>query len=156
MIRKTRSLALACLTVGSVVALSTLFACMREATPSQAPASQPAAPATPSVTDAAPTADARPPAAGPTTSPPAVADERGKLAYERLRCSLCHSIGGQGNTNSPLDGVGKKHDKAALRHWTIGTGPAKERLPAGIVRMKSAFADDQDLDALVDYLAGLR
>lgn len=155
MIRKTRSLALASLTVASVVSLSTLFACMRNPTAAEA---QTAAPAPPPARPA----DAPAPGAGgqaadsQAAAAPAATNERGKKAYERMRCSLCHSIGGQGNTNSALDGVGKKHDKAALRHWTIGTGPAKEALPAGIVRMKSAFADDPDLDALVDYLASLR
>lgn len=82
--------------------------------------------------------------------------EAGRRAYERLGCALCHSIGGVGSTDSPLDGVGARHDAAALRAWIIGADPARAELPASIARRKGRYAGEPDLDALVAYLQTLR
>jgi len=144
MIRKTRSRTLVALTTATVVSLAALFACVRNSAPQPVPTTQPTenTPLSQPSGDAAATAKK--------------SSDVGKLAYERLRCSLCHSIDGKGNKNSPLDGVGSKHDKAALRDWTIGAGAAKDALPDGIARLKSGFGTAQDLDALVDYLTTLR
>lgn len=80
----------------------------------------------------------------------------GRAAYDRLRCASCHSVGGRGNTNLPLDGVAQRRDLQGLRDWTVGGGAARQAMAAGIARMKSNFAADPDLDALLDFLATLR
>jgi cbb3-type cytochrome oxidase cytochrome c subunit len=82
--------------------------------------------------------------------------EAGRRAYERLGCALCHSIGGAGSPDSPLDGVGARHDAAALRAWIVGADPARAELPASIARRKARYADEPDLNALVAYLQTLR
>jgi len=83
---------------------------------------------------------------------PAAHSEAGRRAFERLGCAMCHSIGGAGNPGLPLDGIGKRLDRAELRAWTTGTGVARERLPAGVARRKASAADDPELEALLDYL----
>lgn len=102
----------------------------------------------------------KPPAAAPAAITAAeVADlrlDQGQRAFERLNCTRCHSIAGRGNPARPLDGVGSRLDPAAIRAWAVGTGVARDQLPASIARMKARAADDPDLDALVDYLAHLK
>jgi cytochrome c len=78
--------------------------------------------------------------------------DTGRRAFERLNCAMCHSIGGAGNPALPLDGIGKRLARTELRAWTTGTGVARERLPASVVRRKAPASDDPDLDALLDYL----
>jgi hypothetical protein len=98
---------------------------------------------------------------GERDSSPAVADavidqtrlDAGRAAFERLGCPMCHSIAGSGNPASPLDGIGSRHDAAAIRDWVLGEGTARERLSGGVVRLKARAAEDPDLDALVAYLA---
>lgn len=77
-------------------------------------------------------------------------------AFERLRCGMCHAIDGRGNPASPLDGIGARLDRSAIRDWSIGAGAARARLPEGLVAVKSRVAEDPDLDVLVDYLAASR
>lgn len=137
MLRETRAKLLALLTAMLVVLLAALFAWLRNAqVPTKAPPAAPAA-----------------------TKPADVADPRldaGQRAFERLNCTMCHSIAGRGNAARPLDGVGGRMDPAAIRAWTIGAGAARDQLPAGIARMKARAANDPDLDALVDYLSHLK
>ncbi len=69
---------------------------------------------------------------------------------------MCHSIGGSGSPASPLDGIGSRRDAAAIRDWILAEGPARERLPGGVARIKMRAAGDPDLDALVAYLEQLK
>jgi len=147
MIRKTRSLVLVFVTTASVVSLAVVFAHLRNqrvtpAAPELVTAGSVSAPAQPTVV-----------AAGPSDPARLVA---GRAAYDRLRCASCHSIGGRGNTNLPLDGVATRRDPQGLRDWTIGSGAARQALAAGIARMKSNFAADPDLPVLLEFLASLR
>jgi mono/diheme cytochrome c family protein len=127
MLRETRAKWLAVATATVVVSLAAGFSWLRNLS----------------------TAEAEPPAATAPTS----ATEPGGRAFERLHCATCHSIAGRGNPDSPLDHVGARLDRAALRAWATGSGSAREQLPASIVRRKARAADDPDLDALVEYLA---
>lgn len=98
-----------------------------------------------------------PPAPGMPSATAAAADvAHARAAFERLGCAMCHSLGGRGNPASPLDGVGARLDRPAIRDWTLGSGPAREYLPAGIAARKARAADDPDVDVLIDYLAGSR
>jgi mono/diheme cytochrome c family protein len=125
MLRETRAKWLALGTAVLVAAMAAVFAALRNV--SQAPEQAPA-------------------------SAPAPGSEAGRQAFERLNCTMCHSIGGVGSPASPLDGVGTRLDRAQLRAWTTGSGVAAERLPAGIARRKAAARDDPELEALLDYL----
>lgn len=137
MLRETRAELLALITALLVVLLAALFAWLRNV---QAPAKPP-------------------PDAPVATAPAAIADpglEEGRRAFERLNCMICHAIAGRGNPARPLDGIGARKEPSAIRAWTIGTGAAREQLPAGTIAMKSRAAGDPDLDALVNYLAHLK
>jgi hypothetical protein len=138
MLRESRALWLAVATAAVVVALSALFATLRNPSGSGAP---PSAPAPRVQIDAVP-------ASGPESAGLAA----GRAAFERLGCQRCHSLQGQGNPRLPLDGVGTRHDAAALRDWTLGTGLAREELAPSVVRAKQRAAQDPELDRLIDYL----
>lgn len=103
---------------------------------------------------------APPPAASPpAASPASIPDARlaaGRAAFERLNCTNCHAVAGEGNPSNPLDGVGARLDAQGLRDWTLGEGAAADRLSAGARRQKARAADDPELPALLDYLGSLR
>lgn len=148
MLREARARSLAFATTCVVVVLAALFAWMRNPVPDAA--SPPAA----SVPIAVPMDAPTPPMAASPPDRPA-AEPRivaGRAAFVRLNCTRCHAIDGTGNSARPLDGVGGRLDAAAVRDWTLGTGPAREQLPAGAVRAKARAADEPDIDVLIDYL----
>jgi hypothetical protein len=129
--REIRARWLAAATAVTVVALSALFAWLRNA---------PVGPA---------------PGAASTT----VVDSRvaaGRRAFEELGCATCHAIGSVGNRTRPLDGIGGRRDAAAIRAWALGTGEAQSRLPPSVTRVKARAADAAELPALVDYLTTLK
>lgn len=132
MLRETKARLLSALTAVLVTMLAALFSLLSNpgTSDAQAPAKQAAAPADPRV-------------------------DAGRRAYERLGCGLCHSIAGAGSPDSPLDGVGTRHDAAALKAWIVGAEPARASLPASIARRKARYASEPDLDALVAYLQTL-
>lgn len=82
----------------------------------------------------------------------------GQEVFAAQKCSICHSVGGVGNTKGPMDGVGTKLSADEIRQWIV-SAPAmaaktkSERKPA----MK-AFTNiaSNDLDDLVAYLQTLK
>lgn len=129
--REVRARWLAAATAIAVVALSALFAWMRNA----------------------------PIGLAPETASISAADARaaaGRRAFEELGCATCHVIGNVGNRTRPLDGIGGRRDAAAIRAWALGTGEAESRLPPSVIRLKARAADAPELAALVDYLATLK
>lgn len=82
----------------------------------------------------------------------------GRSAYERNGCGGCHSIGGDGNPRSPLDGVGDRLPCDQIADWIVASERIKPRLSAGTVRIKQSFAalPEDELHAMADYLASLR
>lgn len=82
--------------------------------------------------------------------------EAGLRAFEELGCATCHAIGNVGNRMRPLDGIGDRRDAAAIRAWALGTGEAQSRLPPSVIRVKARAAEAPDLPALVDYLTTLK
>lgn len=130
--REVRARWLAAATAITVVALSAVFAWLRNAPNGAAPDE-----------------------AASTT----VADLRaaaGLRAFKELGCASCHAIGNVGNPTRPLDGIGGRRDAAAIRDWALGTGEALGRLPPAVVRVKARAADAAELPVLVDYLATLK
>lgn len=95
----------------------------------------------------------RRPAAPPAVAAPTAADDAGRRAFASMNCTMCHSLGGEGNPASRLDGVGGRLDRAAIRDWTVGEGAARQALGASMAQMKSRYATDPQLETVVDYLA---
>lgn len=82
----------------------------------------------------------------------------GRAAFERLGCAGCHSVAGKGNPRSPLDGVGTRRSRDALRHWTVAADEVAPQLTASVARMKRTYADlpEEELHAIVEFLASLK
>lgn len=82
----------------------------------------------------------------------------GRAVYDKLGCSRCHSIAGQGNPRAPLDGVGQRLTPQELRDWIIAAENVRPYLPAPIATMKQSYASmpEEELQALLDYLASLK
>lgn len=85
----------------------------------------------------------------------ALAQDKGAAVYAAQRCSLCHSLDGQGNAKGPLDGVGSKLSADDIRKWIVT--PAEMAAAAKATRKPPmrAFPNlpKADLDALVAFLA---
>ena len=89
----------------------------------------------------------------------AAAIKKGQEIYAAQKCSICHSIAGQGSKTNPLDGVGKKLSAAETKEWIVDPiGMAKKAnstkkppMPARWAKLPAA-----DLDALVAYMLSLK
>jgi mono/diheme cytochrome c family protein len=84
--------------------------------------------------------------------------ERGQKVFAAQKCSVCHSVAGQGNKRGPLDGIGAKLSGAEIRQWLMNApemaAKAKaERKPAMKVY---GTLPKEDIDALVAYLQNLK
>ncbi len=101
-------------------------------------------------------------AVGMATTPLAAATQdakRGEEVYAAQKCQVCHSIGGKGNKQLPLDGVGTKLTAADIREWIVHptemTAKAKSTkkppMPAKFGSLPAA-----DIDALVAYMQSLK
>jgi hypothetical protein len=54
------------------------------------------------------------------------------VAFERLGCIACRSVGGRGNLTNSLDGVERRPDATALREWTLGAPTAAQTAKSAI------------------------
>src|SRR5688572_29813203 len=76
--------------------------------------------------------------------------QAGAKVYAAQKCSMCHAIGGVGNKEGLLDGVGSKLSAEQIRQWIVDA-PAMsvkakaDRKPA----MKAYALGKEDLDGLV-------
>lgn len=126
-----------------IVGLAVLFAWIRNPTHEPpATVSEQAVPTSPKPTDVVPaekTSASRPP------DPAAV--ERGRAIYAEQRCRVCHSLEGEGNSRSPLDGVAARLSERDIRRWIVAP---REMNPA--VAKRGYQLPPEDLDALVAYL----
>ena len=91
---------------------------------------------------------------------PAAAQDakRGAEVYAAQKCSICHSIAGQGSKTSPLDGVGKK-PADEIRQWIVSPGEmAKKTASTKKPPMPDRYAKlpPADIDALVAYMQTLK
>jgi len=98
------------------------------------------------------------PQAGAVPAPKASVynDEPGRAAFVRAGCSGCHSAEGRGNPAHPLDGVGARLDREALRDAAFALGGAAKRFPPAVAQRKRAHANDADAEALLAYLQRLK
>ena len=81
----------------------------------------------------------------------------GEKVFADQKCSLCHSVGGKGNTKGALDEVGGKLSADDIRAWitdakamTAKTGASRKP------EMKAYTLPKADVDALVAYLSTLK
>ena len=85
--------------------------------------------------------------------------KKGQEVYTAQKCSICHSVGGKGNKQNPLDGVGKKLSADDIRQWithptemTAKTKSTKKPpMPAKYAKLPAA-----EIDALVAYMQSLK
>ena len=84
--------------------------------------------------------------------------DRGTKVYADSKCSVCHSIGDQGNKKGPLDDVGSKLKADEMRQWIVTPKEMTEKTKAERKPVMKAYANlpGQDLDALVAYLQMLK
>jgi mono/diheme cytochrome c family protein len=84
---------------------------------------------------------------------------KGAQVYTAQKCQICQAIGGKGNKQNPLDGVGKKLTADDIRQWI--THPAEmtaktKSTKKPVMPNKYANLPAADLDALTAYLASLK
>ena len=85
--------------------------------------------------------------------------QKGTAVYMAQKCSVCHSIAGQGGKSVPLDGVGKKLSATDIRAWIVTpkemekktNSTKKPPMPDRYGKLPAA-----DLDALVAYMVSLK
>jgi cytochrome c2 len=77
--------------------------------------------------------------------------EKGKEAYKTAKCGMCHSIGGVGGKQKPLDGVGARLKADQIKKWV--TAPAEVKPDTKKKPIKVAEAD---LDNITAYLLTLK
>ena len=94
--------------------------------------------------------------AGSASAQSSAAD--GEKIFAAQKCTICHSIAGQGNKKGPLDGVGAKLSADDIRSWITNApdmaAKAKaERKPA----MKPYTSlSKAEVDALVAFVQSLK
>ena len=126
-----------------VVALAILFAVIRNSS-DEAHEGAPDP-----VTLTTPEAGVVPPTTGDAKAeaPQAATIARGRAVYSEQRCRVCHSIEGEGNMRSPLDGVSGRLTEKEIRLWIVAP---QEMSPA--VAKRAYQLSEEDLNALVAYL----
>jgi mono/diheme cytochrome c family protein len=84
--------------------------------------------------------------------------ERGTKVYADQKCGLCHAIGGKGNKNGMLDGVGSKLKADEIRQWIVNPAEMTAKTKATRKPPMKAYASlaKEDLDGLVAYLGSLK
>jgi mono/diheme cytochrome c family protein len=85
--------------------------------------------------------------------------KKGQQVYAAQKCSICHAIGGKGNKQNPLDGVGTKLTADEIRQWIL----KPTEMTAKIKSTKKPPMPDKysklpaaDIDALVAYMQSLK
>ncbi|HEU5181811.1 MAG TPA: cytochrome c [Candidatus Polarisedimenticolia bacterium] len=88
--------------------------------------------------------------------------EKGKAVFAAAnpKCTMCHSVAGQGNAKHPLDGVGGKLSGDDIKAWIrtpkeMAAKAKSEGKPPMMAYPKEKISD-ADLDSLVAYLLSLK
>lgn len=83
--------------------------------------------------------------------------EAGMKVYAAQKCSICHSIAGQGNKKLPLDTVGAKLTADQIREWIVAPVEAAKKAKSTAKPAMKAYPNlpKADLDALVGYMKSL-
>ena len=96
------------------------------------------------------------PALGAAQGTPQV--EHGKQVFAAQKCSICHSIAGQGNKKGPLDDVGARLSAEQIRQWITNAPEMAAKAKAERKPPMRAFTalSAEDVDGLVAYLQSLK
>jgi mono/diheme cytochrome c family protein len=83
---------------------------------------------------------------------------KGKQIFADQKCSLCHSVAGQGNKKGPLDGVASKLSAADIRAWITDAPAMAAKANADRKPPMKAYPNlsKEDVDSLVAYLQSLK
>jgi mono/diheme cytochrome c family protein len=87
---------------------------------------------------------------------------KGKQLFTDQKCTMCHSIAGQGNVKGPLDDVGSKLTADEIRQWITDPATmaekskAERKPPMSMMAAKFKALPKDDVDALVAYLSTLK
>jgi mono/diheme cytochrome c family protein len=94
--------------------------------------------------------------AGTASAQSSAAD--GEKVFAAQKCSICHSIAGQGNKKGPLDGVGAKLSSDDVRQWITNAPEMAAKVKAERKPAMKAFSalSKVEVDALVAYLQSVR
>lgn len=86
------------------------------------------------------------------------AETSGQAVYTAAKCSICHSVAGQGNKKGPLEGVGTKLSAAEIREWITAAPDMAVKTKAVRKPAMKAYPNlsKADLDALVVFLQTLK
>jgi len=84
--------------------------------------------------------------------------DAGQKAFAAQKCSICHSIAGQGNKKGPLDGIGTKLSADEIRQWLMNAPEMAAKVKAERKPAMKVYATlpKNDLDGLVAYLYSLK
>jgi mono/diheme cytochrome c family protein len=84
--------------------------------------------------------------------------ERGTKVYAAQKCSVCHSIAGQGKKTNPLDGVASKLSEPEIRDWIVNAAEMTKKTKSTkkpVMKNYSKLPKD-DVDGLVAYMMTLK
>lgn len=82
---------------------------------------------------------------------------QGEKVFADQKCTLCHSIGGKGNSKGPLDEVGSKLSPDDIRAWiTDAKAMTAKTKPTRKPDMKAYTLPKEDVDVLVAYLSAMK
>ena len=94
--------------------------------------------------------------AGSASAQSSAAD--GEKLFAAQKCTICHSIGAQGNKKGPLDGVGAKLSADDIRLWITNAPEMAAKAKAERKPAMKAYTglSKSEVDALVAYLQTLK
>jgi mono/diheme cytochrome c family protein len=94
----------------------------------------------------------------PAVAQDKAAIERGIKVYAEQKCSICHSVGGQGNVKGPLDSVGLRLSADDVREWMVRPAEMTKKTKAERKPLMRAYPNlpNEDLDAVVAYMLSLK
>jgi mono/diheme cytochrome c family protein len=96
-------------------------------------------------------------AAGAASAAAQDAKTQGEKVFAEQKCTLCHSVGGKGNSKGPLDEVGGKLSAGDIREWiTDAKGMTAKTKATRKPEMKAYTLPKEDVDALVAYLSTMK
>jgi mono/diheme cytochrome c family protein len=101
-------------------------------------------------------AHAQTPAPDKGLDPALVAQGRG--VYAKQKCAECHSIGGAGDTDGPIDDAGLRYSREELRLWIVQPRQMEQKVGATRKPRMPAYRrlSARDVDAIVEFMASLR
>ena len=94
--------------------------------------------------------------AGAASAQSSAAD--GEKVFAAQKCTICHSIAGQGNKKGPLDGVGAKLSADDIRLWITNAPEMAAKAKAERKPAMKAYTSlsKAEVDALVAYVQSLK